>query len=58
MTLWTGPLGHLCPTLESCEDPSSWPQPRLVRDKAELLQKRRLLETEGVCACVHVCVCL
>lgn len=47
------PLGHLSPTVESCEDPSSWPQPWLVRDKAELLEKQRLLVTEGVYMSVH-----
>ena len=49
MTLRAGPLGHLHPTLESREDPSSRPQLWLVRDKADLLEKLRLLVTEDVC---------
>lgn len=44
------PPGHLRPTLESREDPSSRPQPWLVRDKADLLEKHRLLVT----GCVRV----
>lgn len=48
VTLWTGPLGHLYPTVESCEDPSSWPQPWLVKDKAELLEKQ-IVGDRGVC---------
>ena len=58
MTLRAGPLGHLRPTLESREDPSSRPQTWLVRDKADLLEKHRLLVTEDVCVSVDECGCV
>ena len=58
MTLRAGPLGHLRPTLEIGEDPSSRPQPWLVRDQADRVETHRLLVTEDVCVSMDEFGCM